>query len=324
MTGFWGTPIANEMTKQADVILAIGTRFPETDSSSWLPQYTFAIPPTKLIHVDIDPHEIGDVFPTEIGIIGDAKAVLQSMLECAKSNTSKKDWAKGPVVQRIMKSKEVFLKEVEKHQASNAVPIRPERLLKVVREVLPKDGIIVTDVGWNKNGVGQQFPIYYPRTHVTPGGLATMGFGPAAALGAKIGAPNKPVIALVGDGAYGSVPSVVATGVENGLGIVWIVMNNSAFAVIKGLQKAAFGRVANTEFRIAKTGESYNINYAMLAKAYGAEGYRVEDPKDLKPTLEKAVASGKPTILDVVLDPNVTVPITGHWDIRDIYAGTIE
>jgi acetolactate synthase-1/2/3 large subunit len=97
-------------------------------------------------------------------------------------------------------------------------------------------------------------------------------------------------------------------------------MNNSAFAVIKGLQKAAFGRVANTEFRIAKTGESYNINYAMLAKAYGAEGYRVEDPKDLKPTLEKAIASGKPTILDVVLDPNVTVPITGHWDIGDIYA----
>jgi acetolactate synthase-1/2/3 large subunit len=324
MTGFWGTPIANEMTKQADVILAIGTRFPETDSSSWLPQYTFAIPPTKLIHVDIDPQEIGDVFPTEVGIVGDAKAVLQSMLECAKSNTSKKDWAKGPVVQRIMKSKEAFLKEVEKHQASTAVPIRPERLLRVVREVLPKDGIIVTDVGWNKNGVGQQFPIYHPRTQLTPGGLATMGFGPAAALGAKIGAPDKPVIALVGDGAYGSVPSVVATGVENDLGIVWIVMNNSAFAVIKGLQKAAFGRVANTEFRKAKTGESYNINYSMLAKAYGAEGYRVEDPKDLKPTLEKAVASGKPTILDVVLDPDVTVPITGHWDIRDIYAGTID
>jgi len=185
MTGFWGTPIANEMTKQADVILAIGTRFPETDSSSWLPQYTFAIPPTKLIHVDIDPQEIGDVFPTEIGIIGDARAVLQSMLECAKSNTSKKDWAKGPVVQRIMKSKEAFLKEVEKHQASTAVPIRPERLLRVVREVLPKDGIIVTDVGWNKNGVGQQFPIYYPRTQLTPGGLATMGFGPAAALGLR-------------------------------------------------------------------------------------------------------------------------------------------
>ena len=323
MTGFWGTPLANEMTKQADLILAVGTRFPETDSSSWLPEYTFAIPPTKLIHVDIDPQEIGDVFPTEIGIIGDAKAVMQAMLECARSNTSKKEWTKGPVAKKISKSKETWLKEIEKYQISDAVPIRPERLLRVVREVLPKDGIIVTDVGWNKNGVGQQFPIYHPRTQLTPGGLATMGFGPAAALGAKIGAPDKVVIALVGDGAYGSVPSVVATGVENDLGIVWVVMNNSAFAVIKGLQKAAFGRVANTEFRKVKTGEEYNINYAMLAKAYGAEGYRVEDPKDLKPTLEKAVASGKPTIIDVVLDPNVTVPITGHWDIRDIYAGTV-
>jgi len=323
MTGFWGTPLANEMTKQADLLLAIGTRFPETDSSSWLPQYTFAIPPTKLIHVDIDPHEIGDVFPTEIGIIGDAKAVMQSMLECAKSNYSKKDWVKDPVVDKISKSKEAWLREIEKYQTSDAVPIRPERLLKVVREVLPRDGIIVTDVGWNKNGVGQQFPIYHPRTHLTPGGLATMGFGPAAAIGAKIGAPDKVVIALVGDGAYGSVPSVVATAVENDLAIIWVVMNNSAFAVIRGLQKGAFGRVACTEFRKVKTGEEYNINYAMLAKAYGAEGYRVENPKDLKPILEKAVASNKPTILDVVLDPNVFVPTTGHWDIKDIYAGEI-
>jgi acetolactate synthase-1/2/3 large subunit len=98
MTGFWGTPIANEMTKQADVILAIGTRFPETDSSSWLPQYTFAIPPTKLIHVDIDPQEIGDVFPTEIGIIGDAKPCMHPCWRCQiehfKKTGQKVQWSK--------------------------------------------------------------------------------------------------------------------------------------------------------------------------------------------------------------------------------------
>jgi acetolactate synthase-1/2/3 large subunit len=323
MTGFWGIPTANEMTKGADVILAVGTRFPELDSSSWLPGYTFSIPPTELIHVDIDPQEIGKVFPVEVGIVGDAKAVLQSMLECAESSFSRKDWSGDPLVSRIAKGKEAWFKEIRKHQTSDAVPIRPERILKEVRDALPRDGIIVTDVGWNKNGVGQQFPIYLPRTHLPPGGFATMGYGPAAVIGAKIAAPDKVVIALVGDGAFGSVSPAVATAVENDLGVIWVVMDNYGYGVITGLQKKAFGRAAGTEFRMAKDGEKYNPDFAMLAKAYGAEGYRVEDPKDLKPTLEKAVASGKPTVLDVVMDPNVFVPTTGYWDITDIFQGKV-
>ncbi len=323
MTGFWGTPLANDMTKGADVILAVGTRFPELDSSSWLPGYTFSIPPTELIHVDIDPQEIGKIFPLEVGIVGDAKAVLQSMVESAKSNFSQKDWSGDPLVSKISKGKQAWLKEIGKHQTSDAIPIRPERILKEVRDVLPRDGIILTDVGWNKNGVGQQFPIYLPRTQLPPGGFATMGFGPAAAIGAKIAAPDKVVIALVGDGAFGSVSPVVATAVENDLGIIWLVMDNYGFGVIAGLQKRAFGRVAGTEFRKTKTGDKYNPDFAMLAKAYGAEGYRVENPRDLKPTLEKAVASGKPTVLDVVMDPEVFVPTTGYWDITDIFQGKV-
>jgi len=323
MTGFWGTPLANNMTKQADLILAVGTRFPETDSSSWVLGYTFAIPPTKLIHVDIDPQEIGKVFPVEIGIVGDARAVLRSMLKCARSDHAQSDRQKDPVVSRISEEKGAWLREIVKHQTADAVPIRPERILKEIREVLPRDGIILTDVGWNKNGVGQQFPIYLPRTQLAPGGLATMGFGPAGAVGAKIAAPDKVVIALVGDGAFGSVSSAVATAVENDLAIIWIVMNNYGFGVITGLQKKAFGRVAGTEFRRAKTGEQYNPDFAILAKAYGAEGYRLENPKDLKPALEKAVASGKPTVLDVIMDPGVFVPTTGYWDVNDIFQGKI-
>ena len=321
MTGFWGTAVANEMTKGADVILAVGTRFPELDSSSWLPGYTFSIPPTELIHVDIDPNEIGKIFPVEVGIVGDAKAVLQSMLECAESNFSRRDWREDPVISKIAKEKGAWFKEIRKHQTSDAVPIRPERILKEVRDVLPRDGIIVTDVGWNKNGVGQQFPIYLPRTHLPPGGLATMGYGPAAVIGAKIAAPDKVVIALVGDGAFGSVSPAVATAVENDLGVIWLVMDNYGYGVITGLQKKAFGRVAGTEFKTAKDGERYNPDFAMLAKAYGAEGYRIENPKDLKPSLEKAIASGKPTVLDVIMDPNVFVPTTGYWDITDIFQG---
>ena len=321
MTGFWGTPLSNKMVKQADLILAVGTRFPETDSSSWIPGHTFNIPPTKLIHVDIDLQEIGKIFPVEIGIVGDAKAVLRSMLECARSSVPKKDWKNDPVVSNISKEKGAWLAELGKHQTSDAIPMRPERILKTVREVLPRDGIMLTDVGWNKNGVGQQFPIYLPRTQLAPGGLANMGFGPAAAIGAKVGAPDKVVLALVGDGAFGAVSPAIATAVENDLAIVWLVMNNYGFGVITGLQKRAFGRATGTEFRKAKTGEKYNPDFAMLAKAYGAEGVRVEDPKELKPVLQKAIASGKPTVLDVFMDPAIFVPTTGHWDINDIFQG---
>lgn len=323
MTGFWGTALANDMTKGADLILAVGTRFAETDSSSWIPGFTFNIPPTKLIHADIDPQEIGKVFPTEIGIVGDAKAVLSHMLGCAKERGAAKDWRNDPVVKKISQGKEAWLNTIREHQVSDAIPIRPERILKEAREVLPRDGIIITDVGWNKNGVGQQFPIYEPRTQLPPGGLATMGFGPAGAVGAKLGAPDKPVLALVGDGAFGSVPSVLATAVEHGLGIVWLVMNNYGYGVITGLQKKAYGRTSGTEFRIAASGEYYNPDFAMMARSYGAEGYRIEDPKELRPNLEKALASGRPTVLDVFMDPNVFVPTTGHWDVNDIFQGKI-
>jgi len=129
------------------------------------------------------------------------------------------------------------------------------------------------------------------------------------------------VIALVGDGAFSSVSPVVATAVEHDLGVIWLVMNNYGYGVITGLQKKAFGRAACTEFVRTKTGEKYNPDFALLAKAYGAEGYRVENPKELKPALEKAVASGKPTVLDVFMDPTVFVPTSGHWDVTDIFVG---
>ena len=276
MTGFWGTPMANRMTQTADLILAVGTRFAETDSSSWMSGVTFNFPPTKLIHIDIDPQEIGKIYRTEIGIIGDAKAVLASLCRCAGESGPKRDWKNDPVVVEMGREKKAWLEDLRRHQLSNARPIRPERILKEVRDLLPRDGIILTDVGWNKNGVGQQFPIYTPQTHLAPGGLATMGFGPAAAVGAKLGAPDKAVLALVGDGAFGSVSAVLATAVENNLGIVWLVMNNYGYGVIAGLQKRAFGRTAGTQFRSARSSMNYNPDFAMMARSYGAEGVRVE------------------------------------------------
>jgi len=318
MTGFFGTPMANQAAQEADVLLAVGTRFAEMDSSSWDPRYTFRIPPCKLIHVDIDPTEIGKIYPVEVGIVGDARAVLDDMLTLARERGGGRAWEDSPRLAAIEQARREWLARIEPHHHSDEVPIRPERILHEVRQALPRDGIILTDTGWNKNGVGQQFPIYEPMTHHPPSGLATMGFGPAAAIGAKLGRPDKVVIALVGDGAFSSVSSVLCAAVENGVAAIWVVMNNYSYGVITGMQRYHFRRTAGTEFLVKQTGELYNPDFALLAKAYGAEGERITAPGELAPALQRAIASGRPYVLDVIMNREVGVPITGFWDVNAI------
>ena len=124
----------------------------------------------------------------------------------------------------------------------------PERILAEVRAVLPHDAIITTDVGWNKNGVGQQFPIYQPGSILIPGGYATMGFGGPAAIGAKIACPDKVVIALIGDGGFGQNPAQLATARHEGVAVIWLIMNNNAFGTIAGLEKAHYHTTYGTVF----------------------------------------------------------------------------
>jgi acetolactate synthase-1/2/3 large subunit len=202
-------------------------------------------------------------------------------------------------------------------EASNQFPMRPERILADVRAVLPRDAFITTDVGWNKNGVGQQFPIYEPGSILTPGGYATMGFGAPAALGAKIARPDRVVVSLVGDGGFGQNPSVLATAVEQNTAVVWVVMNNLAYGTIAGLEKAHFGTTYGTVFQ--KDGKPYSPNFAAVAQAYGVDAVRIESADQFKPALEKALKSGKPYLLDVIME-NAPVPTTGHWNIMDIYS----
>ena len=146
-----------------------------------------------------------------------------------------------------------------------------------------------------------------------------MGFGPAAAIGAKVGAPAKAVVALVGDGAFGSVSPAVATAVEYGLGVIWVVMNNFSFGVIYGMQQKHFGRTLGTEFMRERTREMYNPDFAKLGEAYGAHGRRIANPEELGPALTEAIHRDEPTVLDVIMDKSVRVPVSGVWDVNEIY-----
>jgi acetolactate synthase I/II/III large subunit len=319
MTGFWGAKFTNDTCLAADWVLGVGTRFKEADCSSWYPDYTFNIPSTKLIHIDIEPQEIGRNFPTEIGVVADLKQSLKAMLKAVKKlyprGRTNRDMADA-----ISKARKDFAASNEAMAKSDAFPMMPERILADIREVMPRNAILTTDVGWNKNGVGQQFPIYTPGSVLTPGGFATMGFGPPAALGAKIAAPDRVVISMVGDGGFGQNPAMLATARDMNLGVIWVVMNNNAFGTIAGLQKAHYGLNVGTTFT-KDADESGDLlpNYAAIASAYGIKGVRIREAAEFKPALAAAIKAGRPCVIDVAMINNPT-PTTGHWNILDIYS----
>lgn len=316
MTGFWGTEFINNKCKEADYILALGTRFAEADSSSWESEYTFNFPPTKLIQIDIDPTEIGRNYPVEMGVVADLKQALTVLNRVARELVPQ-GLTNKELEKEISEYRKEFKENNMKFIQDDVFPMQPQRILEEVRQVLPRDAYITTDVGWNKNGVGQQFPIYEPGSILTPGGFATMGFGAPAALGAKIALQDKVVVSLVGDGGFGQNPALLATAAEENIPVIWIIMNNYAFGTIAGLQKAHFGTTLGTVFK--KDGKDYSPDYAAIAKAYGVEGVKIQSAEEFKPTLERAIAANKPFVIDVAMLNN-PVPTAGHWNIMDIYS----
>jgi acetolactate synthase-1/2/3 large subunit len=312
-TGFWGTPVANDTCRQADVIVAVGTRLAEANSSSWDPKYTFAIPPTRLIHIDADPGEIGRNYPTEIGVVADAKLALGVLAATAKGRPHK---SRDRLRDEIAKGRREFAANWDHQWSSDQFPMRPERILRELRRTLPEDGFVVTDVGWNKNGVAQQFPFAVPGTFVTPSGLATMGFGPAAVLGVKVAHPNRAAVSLVGDGGFSANPSVIATAMEAELPVIWLVMDNMAFGTIAGLEAMHYGWSFGCLFE--RQGKPYCVDYAAMARSFGARGVLINAADELGPALEEALASNLPTVIQAPME-NAPTPTPGHWDINNVY-----
>jgi acetolactate synthase-1/2/3 large subunit len=313
MTGFWGTPIANEKCRSADVILAVGTRLAEANSSSWDSRYTFSVPPTRLFHVDADPAEIGRNYPTELGAVADARLALEALSALAQGRGPRR---RDGLRQEIARARKAFAAHWAEQWSSGQYPLRPERILSELRKAVPEDGFIVTDVGWNKNGVGQQFPITVPGTFITPSGLATMGFGPAAVLGVKLAQPQRAAVSLVGDGGFGANPSVVATAIESGLPVTWVVMDNAGFGTIAGLESMHYGWSFGCMFE--RDGKPYRVDYAAMARACGARGVMIGAADELQPALREALGASVPTVIQVPME-NSPTPTPGYWNINDIY-----
>jgi acetolactate synthase-1/2/3 large subunit len=321
MPGFWGTKTTNSYTHNADVVLAIGTRFAETDASSWDPDYTWRFPPSRLIQIDLDHAEIGRNYPVEIGVVADANLAAQRILDVVRQ-LSPAGVARPDVRAEIAASRSALFEASVERGRSDQFPLRPERILLDVRETVPADAILVTDVGWNKNGVAQCYPLPSTGRFITPGGLSTMGFGPAAAVGVQMGLPDKVVVALIGDGGMSAQLPAVPMAVERGLPVIFLVMNNRAHGTIADLQAANFGISYGCEFR-DRDGNPYSPDFAAYGRACGADGYTITEPAALASALATAVRNRRPAVIDVPM-VNEPVPTPGHWNIKDIYHGLFE
>lgn len=167
MTGFWGTKFINDKCKGADWILGLGTRFSEADCSSWEEAYTFNFGPTQLIHIDIDPAEIGRNYPVAIGAVADLKQALTVLLRVAK-RLCPQGVKRDALVAEMASNRQAFLEGNKEWMESDMFPMAPQRILADLRKALPRDSYICTDVGWNKNGLAQQYPVYQPGSIFTP------------------------------------------------------------------------------------------------------------------------------------------------------------
>jgi acetolactate synthase-1/2/3 large subunit len=316
MTGFWGLAETNAYARDADVVLAIGTRFAETDASSWNPEYTWRFPPSRLIQIDIDPAEIGRNYPVEIGVVADAGLAVRQILAAVR-RTPGTDRPQLREQIRVARS-ELFAASAERGR-SDQFPLRPERILADVRAALPADAVLVTDVGWNKNGVAQCYPLPEQGRFITPGGASTMGFGPAAAVGVQLADRDRVVVALIGDGGMSAQLPALPMAVEQGLPVIFLVMNNRAHGTISDLQASNYGRSYGCDFT-DPDGNPYSPDFAALGRACGADGYDITEPGDLAAALKAAIERRRPAVIDVPM-VNEPVPTPGHWNIKDIYQG---
>lgn len=285
VAGSFGHPLANNTISESDLIVVVGCRLKPADTCYEHP--AFLDPKRqKIIHIDIEPRNIDWIFPADLGIIGDAKVILSQLIDKIKNDnidhTSRKKW-----FQKIVRQK------TEDHFDSafsiDAVsPINPKWLVGQIRKNIPENTIVTTDGGNNRFWMLRYFPAK-PGCYYSPGGTLSMSFGIPAALTAKLLFPEKPVLSVSGDGGFAMQIHSLSTSVQYDLPVVFVVMNDSQLGMVREGQG---DKPIGSKF--------IDTNYAEIAKSFGCEGKRIENPEQLGPALREAFNSKKPYVLDVL------------------------
>jgi acetolactate synthase I/II/III large subunit len=309
---------ANEAGRRADLVIAIGARFDDRSASSWLPGYSWNFPTTKLIHVDIDPVELGRNYPPDLSLLADARTFLRQLLTELGQRGADHAMrsATKPWLAEIAEWRAVWDEFVQPNFALHCSPMRPERVVADCQSVIPPDGIICCDVGVSHNWYMQFWKARRPQTMLNSWGFSGMGFGAAGALGAKLAAPDRPVVAVTGDGCFTMVPHVLCTAVEYNIPVVWVIWNNFGWVSIRDIQLGMFGgREHGTMFHQGANKKPYNPDFAAWAKASGVDALTVSKSEDFAGALEHAIRANKPFVLDVHVDAEVRPPSTGAWQL---------
>jgi acetolactate synthase I/II/III large subunit len=306
----------NILAASADVILSVGNRFTDWSASSYRAGVTFAIPPTKLIQLDIDPREIGKNYPVEVALVGDAKAGLADLLEALEPGDGGATDRGTPYATEIARLKAAWFEQVEIKSGSTAVPMTMARAVREIQRATTDDAIVVTGAGLPQGMVKQRWVTRRPRTHLTSGGFSTMGFELPAAIGAQLAQPERQVVSISGDGSFLQSMQELQTAVLAGTPVCAVILDNSGWISIKGGQETFFGRSAWTDF-LTPDGSIYSPAFDDIGRAFGLHAERVTDPGDLEPAVRHALASGGPSLVHVKVDRDLVAAgpdKTGWWD----------
>ncbi|HET7686505.1 MAG TPA: thiamine pyrophosphate-binding protein [Candidatus Limnocylindria bacterium] len=309
--GDTGSTIGNALSSSADVILSVGCRFVDWSASSWRAGVTFAIPPAQLIQLEIDPREIGKTYPAAVPLIGDAQAGLADLLDALGPGEPATSYG-----QEIDTLRAAWARQVEVTSGSDASPMTMARAVREVQAAARPDAIVVTGAGLPQGMVKQRWVTRQPRTHITSGGFSTMGFTLPAAIGAQLARPEAQVLALCGDGDFLQTMQELATAAMLGTPVCTVVLDNSGWISIKGGQQAHFGRTAATDF--LRHGEPYSPDYAAIGRAFGVHTASAHEAAEVRPAVERALASGGPSLVHVRVDRELAVAgpdKTGWWDV---------
>lgn len=286
MVGLHGTKYANKAVTECDLLISLGVRFDDRVAVDFT---TFA-PKAKIIHVDIDPAEIGKNVRVNVPIVGDVKWVMENMTEFLDSKRED-EW----LVQVDKWKSEYPLK----YQPSAS--LKPQFVIETIRDITDGEAIMVTDVGQHQIWAAQYYKTKNPRTFITSGGLGTMGYGLPAALGAKMGALDKDVILITGDGSFQMNMQEFGTAVEQGLPLKIVILNNQSLGMVRQLQKYyCQGRYTASNFQ-------KNPDFVKFAGVYGCTGIQVSESGELRKAIEQALSIDGPVIIDCIIDPGETV-----------------
>mgnify|MGYP005842212213 CR=1 FL=1 len=284
--GMHGNPLANKLLLEADLLLAVGTRFSDRSTGNL---DTFC-PEAKKIQIDIDAAEIGKNIEVDVPIVANAKETLSAIYARLIQQAKKK--TETAWLQRVKTAKKL-LNPPEKTEPTD---LKPKRLLQTLRKLLPEDAIVTTEVGQNQMWSALYFNALKPRTFISSGGLGTMGFGFPAAIGAKTACPKRHVVDIAGDGSFIMTEQELACSVLEDIPVTVIVLNNGVLGMVAQWQRMFYKK----RYMAVKLGKS--PDFVKLAEAYGAQGFHAQSIPEFQKAIQKALKSKVTTVIDIPIN----------------------